>query len=148
MMSYATIVSVWAWLGGAGVSSSVYAPIGAPGLEPHPTHHSATANAVFITRTLARSQMRDRCSKKLQGARKIRAEWRYPGMTALAELAAFDPLAAKTIARLLAQHLVDTFAAHAMPDAPVELLLVLDADGADLVWCVSGVVSFFAVAVF
>src|SRR3569833_114648 len=146
MMSYATIVSVWAWLGGAGVSSSVYAPIGAPGLEPHPTHHSATANAVFITRTLARSQMRDRCSKKLQGARKIRAEWRYPGMTALAELAAFATLDAKPIDRLRAQHLVETFAAHAMPDAPVELVLVLDAEGADLVWRDPGAETFHAAA--
>jgi len=92
--------------------------------------------------------MRDRCSKKLQGARKIRAEWRYPGMTALAELAAFDTLDAKTIDRLLAQHLVETFAAHALPAAPVELELVLDADGADLVWRDPGADTFHAAAEF
>jgi len=74
--------------------------------------------------------------------------WRSPGMTALAELAAFDTLDAKTIDRLLAQHLVETFAAHAMPDAPVELELELDAGGAELAWRDPGADTFHAAAEF
>jgi hypothetical protein len=69
-------------------------------------------------------------------------------MTALAQLAAFDTLDAQTIDRLLAQHLVDTFAAHAIPEQPVDLdLLVVDA-GAALVWRDPGAASFHAAAEF
>jgi hypothetical protein len=69
-------------------------------------------------------------------------------MTALAELAAFDTLDANTVDRLLAQHLVETFAAHAEPDAPVGLEIALDAAGADLAWCDPGATTFHATAEF
>jgi hypothetical protein len=69
-------------------------------------------------------------------------------MTALADLAAFATLDAKTIDRLLAQHLVETFAAHAAPDQPVDLELALDAAGAELAWRDPGASTFHAAAEF
>jgi hypothetical protein len=69
-------------------------------------------------------------------------------MTALAELAAFDTLDAKTIDRLLAQHLVETFSVYAAPDDPVGLELALDAAGADLTWRDPGATTFHAAAEF
>jgi hypothetical protein len=69
-------------------------------------------------------------------------------MTALAELAAFDTLDAQTIDRLLAQHLVETFAAHAIPDEPVDLELVMISAGAALVWRDPGAATFHAAAEF
>jgi hypothetical protein len=69
-------------------------------------------------------------------------------MTALAQLAAHDTLDAHTIDRLLAQHLVDTFAAHAIPDEPVDLELVIDDAGATLAWRDPGAASFRAAAEF
>ena len=69
-------------------------------------------------------------------------------MTALAELAAFDTLDAPTIDRLLAQHLVETFAAHAVPDEPVDLELVVISAGAAVVWRDPGAATFHAAAEF
>ena len=69
-------------------------------------------------------------------------------MTALAQLAAFDTLDAHTIDRLLGQHLVETFAAHAVPDEPVDIELALDEAGALLSWRDPGVDTFHAAAEF
>ena len=69
-------------------------------------------------------------------------------MTALAQLAAYDTLDAQTIDRLLAQHLVDTFTAHAIPDEPIELELVVDEAGASLSWRDPGAQTFHAAAEF
>ena len=69
-------------------------------------------------------------------------------MTALAQLAAFDTLDAPTIDRLLAQHLVETFADHATPDEPVDLDLLITAAGAALVWRDPSAARFHAAAEF
>lgn len=69
-------------------------------------------------------------------------------MTALAQLAHHQDLDAPTIDRLLAQHLVETFAAHARPERPADLELVFDADGATLRWRDPGAGKFRAAAAF
>jgi hypothetical protein len=69
-------------------------------------------------------------------------------MTALAQHAAFDTLDAPTIDRLLAQHLVETFADHATPDEPVDLELVAITAGAAVVWRDPGDATFHAAAEF
>jgi len=84
----------------------------------------------------------------MQAPGKIVLERRSSGMTVLAQLAAFDTLDAQTIDRLLGQHLVETFAAHAVPDEPVDLELALDGDGALLTWRDPGVDTFHAAAEF
>jgi hypothetical protein len=69
-------------------------------------------------------------------------------MTALAQLAAFDTLDAPTIDRLLSQHLVETFAAHAVPDEPVDLEVAFDDDGMVLSWRDPGAATFHAASEF
>ncbi|MEO8549877.1 MAG: hypothetical protein ABI678_07880 [Kofleriaceae bacterium] len=69
-------------------------------------------------------------------------------MTALAQLAHHQDLDAPTIDRLLAQHLVETFAAHARPERPVDLELVFDAEGATIRWRDPGAETFHAAAEF
>jgi len=84
----------------------------------------------------------------MQAAGKIVGERRSSGMTVLAQLAAFDTLDAQTIDRLLGQHLVETFAAHAVPDEPVDLEIALDDAGASLTWRDPGADTFHAAAEF
>jgi hypothetical protein len=69
-------------------------------------------------------------------------------MTALAQLAHHQDLDAPTIDRLLAQHLVETFAAHARPERPADLEVVFDAGGATLRWRDPGAETFHAAAGF
>jgi len=69
-------------------------------------------------------------------------------MTALAQLAQHQDLDAATIDRLLAQHLVETFTAHARPERPTDLDLVFDAQGATISWRDPGADTFHAAAAF
>ena len=87
----------------------------------------------------------DPAAKRCRGGRFGRGA--SPRMTALADFAAFDTLDAKTIDRLLVQHLVETFSAHAAPEEPMGRL-VLDAAGAELAWRDPGALTFHAAAEF
>lgn len=69
-------------------------------------------------------------------------------MTALAQLAHHQDLDAPTIDRLLAQHLVETFTAHARPERPTDLELVFDGEGATIRWRDPGAGKFRAAAEF